>query len=303
MEAANGCGRPRIANASGSLRRNESPNSNFCELPRSCRCVFSSHHEVMNSIHQSPAPSEADAVAINEGRRPRVGVALALILCALIGLKIFERESPLNRQRERPGLERGDIALSDECLEPMIDGWRKVKFAEAPPPESLPEQQFWWTHAWHYIKKADPALVAFDQANWSGWHELSECYSGAGWSMDSRKVICPEPENWPYVVSRFSKGPTRSGIVVFSMFFNDGAPVPPPDFSVQQAINRDMTFVERIGKRLVKTGRRDKSRQCQVFYSQHGEISQQTEKSLIQLHLRSRRQILTRWLDQAEAEK
>ncbi len=256
----------------------------------------------MNTTPQPPSSPEAGATDTNAGQRPRVGVALAIILCALIGLKIFERERSGKRQLDQPGPERGDIMLTDECLPHTIGEWRKVNFAAAPP-DSLPEQQFWWTHAWHYVKQADPALVAFDQANWSGWHELSECYSGAGWSLDSRKVLCADPENWPYVVSRFSKGPTRSASVVFSMFFSDGAPVPPPDFSVQQAINRDMTFMERIGKRLVKTGRRDRSRQCQVFYSQHGEISEQTENSLIQLHLRSRRQILEHCLAQGEADK
>ena len=113
-----------------------------------------------------------------------------------------------NSARQLPGTARGDMVLQQDDLPAEIHGWHQTAFEPAKTPEQLPEGQFWWTHVWHYTNGPQYSIVAFDQADWPSWHELTICYQAIGWTLVDRRVVevRDSPENhWPAVVATLEK--------------------------------------------------------------------------------------------------
>lgn len=228
---------------------------------------------------------------------PRIGWWLAVVLVGMIGLQVF-RNSTGGNAAKSPGQERGDLILAEDSLPATIGDWRRTKFEPPLPPEQLPENQYWWTHSWRYQQIDATALVSFDQADWQGWHELTECYLANGWTMDERKTGSDLSANakWSYVSASFSRGETDRCLVVFSMFFEDGKPVEPRGSLFGQRYGDD-TFVERMQRRAEHNpssaeliGKR--AFQCQVFAPFHGPLTDEFSRQVIELHMKTRSPIV-----------
>ncbi len=101
----------------------------------------------------------------------------------------------------------------------------------------------------------------------SGWHELTRCYRGNGWALESRINIKPKlnPE-WPVTAVYLNQPPGRHAVLLFSLFEESGEPVLPPEGDIVT-----MSLLERavnaIRQRVTKDyGPTPQTYQVQVFF-------------------------------------
>jgi hypothetical protein len=229
---------------------------------------------------------------------PRVGWWLAVVLVGMIGMQVF-RNSSAGNAAKTPGQERGDLVLTEDSLPANIESWQRTRFEPPLPPEELPENQYWWTHSWQYQRSGATALVSFDQADWHGWHELTECYLANGWTMDQRTTgsdLLPPDKDWSYVCASLKRSDTDRCLVVFSMFFEGGNPVEPRGSLFGQRYGDD-TFAERMQRRAEYnpaaaelTGMR--AFQCQVYAPFRGNLTDEFTSQVIKLHTEARLSIV-----------
>jgi hypothetical protein len=142
------------------------------------------------------------------------------------------------------------------------------------------------------------------------WHELTYCYRILDWVIDDRSIQKDEPSAGKYVVARMSKEDGQQGLLVFSVFFENGEWDLPPDFEVSlvNAFASDQGLIGRVAGRfqqpeipqVASTADKADSRralQCQVFISSFDPDSPSQLDAAIQLHLESRRHFRTEWLE------
>ena len=229
---------------------------------------------------------------------PRIGWWLAVVLIGMIGLQLFRSSSTGNSSRI-PGEARGDYVLLEDSLSERIADWQRTKFEPPGPPESLPENQYWWTHSWHYQQTGMAAIVSFDQADWQGWHELTECYVANGWTMEERTLaagLLTPKTNWKYVVASFARGKTERCLVVFSMFFENGKAVEPRGSLFGQLTGND-DWKERLQRRTQYNPSADeftglRAFQCQVFLPFTGQLTDEIASDAVKLHIATRNQFI-----------
>lgn len=230
-----------------------------------------------------------------EQKSPRVGLAVIVVLVGMIGIQFGQKYFQLTVKSQAPGIERGDMPLTESSLPAVVGEWQQVKFL---PPGDAPEGQFWWSHSWHYRTDDVQAIVSYDQADWNGWHELSECYSATGWTLKSRDIEREESSDWDYVVSTFTKGNAHATLV-FSLFFDDGDMVAPWQLSLKQAVKQDMSTMDLLmDRRRHATDRADaRAFQCQVFVPSQHKTGANVRAEAVSLHLQSRKQLREHWLE------
>jgi hypothetical protein len=236
---------------------------------------------------------------------PRTGAWLLLIVAGFVAIQIFNtRPEP-----EAPGPQRGDIVLQRNALPVEICGWHFRGFQPALPSEQLPDGQFWWTHSWNYRRNQLDALVAFDQANWRSWHELTMCYQAIGWTLVNRQVVSIS-DAVSVVQATFEKPSHERATLVFSLFAHDGSLIQPPEIGMPTAQEEesDQSFTSLLNGRLTyklpedaqqssNTETFERILQCQVF-AQHDEpLSDEDVHSLIELHLETLGCFRNAWLN------
>ena len=249
-------------------------------------------------------------------KSPKIGLLLAFVAIGMIAVQLLKTNvNPISATR-KPGPERGDLRLENESLPYEIGTWRKLHFTPAPSPESLSEGQVAWTHSWTFQHDQLVALVSFDQADFRHWHDLCVCYEGIGWTVDARESRIPAEDNfkyssespkshsselerdWPYVIARLSKTNATSSLLVFSLFFDDGDPV---DARVYQPAGSTQDAIGRLFQSRFDQNRRSSNvaslRQCQVIVPYSGDLTQDDEARIIELHLKTREAFRIKWLD------
>ncbi len=126
----------------------------------------------------------------------------------------------------------------------------------------------------------------------SGWHELTGCYRGNGWVMEKREILASEfAPDWHVVVGRFRLPTGLNGLLMFSMFDEDGQPVQ----TVVDDVRR-MNFIQRsvaaLQKRLNKEyGPLPQTYQVQVFIDTVEELNDDAIKVLLENYVRFREMI------------
>lgn len=78
---------------------------------------------------------------------------------------------------------------------------------------------------WKYTGEADAVEVAWD-GYFPGWHELTRCYRGQGWSTGSRRTVRHDGMSWVEVV--LSKPTGEEAFLVFGLVTTGRRPVTPP---------------------------------------------------------------------------
>jgi hypothetical protein len=236
---------------------------------------------------------------------PRTGIWLLLIVAGFVTIQIFNtRPEP-----EPPGPGRGDLVLKQNVLADEIVGWHFRRFEPALPSEQLPNGQFWWTHAWNYHRNKLDALVAFDQANWKSWHELTMCYQAIGWTLVNRQVVSIS-DAVSVVQATFEKPTHERATLVFSLFAQDGSVIQPPETGMPAAQENetDQSFTSLLNSRLtwkMPEGAQQSSNaetfervlQCQVFAQHHATLSDEERHGLIELHLETLGCFRNAWLN------
>jgi len=132
---------------------------------------------------------------------------------------------------------------------------------------------------WKYAGGAERTIVSFDYA-FPGWHELSECYTGQGWGIESRQVSEPVDGRPGFVVMSMNHRPTgRHGRVWFALFDKEGRYVTPmPTDRIEQWQAR---FVSRLSDFSFWGSKDDPDRatfQTQVFVEAYAPLSTTAEE-------------------------
>lgn len=231
---------------------------------------------------------------------PKVFRMCLLLIAAIIAAHLVLSQ-PSNNPLDNPGVRRGDVLLVATNLPAKINDWTQQAFHAPVAPEELPDGQYWWTHSWEFTSTHRAALVSFDQANWHGWHELTECYLAQGWELKERKILqLPSSPNWPCVLAKFTQGHEKL-MVIFSMFYEDGDSAIPRDRIEQltrnpldRRINHSPYAKENKGLRTF---------QCQLSIAHHDKLISEDEQSVIQLHHATRDKLRQHWLDNQQSQR
>lgn len=231
----------------------------------------------------------------------KTSLCLFAVIIGMGLLQTFAR--PTGAGREKPGPSRGDLVLNEDALPAELAGWTRTKFIPAPPVEELPEGQFWWVHQWQYQKDRTTALVSFDQLGETNWHELTYCYTGLGWTIDSREVLQHSDTGGTYAVAKMKMESGEQAILVFSVFFEDGLWATAPGVDLPRLNARGDDYLSKVGDRLrpiISFAASDSSHkralQCQVFVPGLREISPSLIASSVELHRESRERFRSSWL-------
>ena len=197
------------------------------------------------------------------------------------------------------GEARGDIVLPDDCLPGTIGSWEQTEFYSA---QSTAEKgSSLWSDQWLYKSKIGRARVSFDQAGYTGWHELSDCYVGNGWTHMTREIVEQPSGEWPCVVSTFKDPSGQQLLVAFSLFFDEGTGVYPPAYELSRPADEQKGLADNLRHRLsdlhLSRQRLDPTRQCQVMTMGSGDFSAEIREAVVSLHLETRSRLISHWRD------
>lgn len=234
----------------------------------------------------------------NPTASPRLGWWLAAIVLGMIAIQFLAGR--MNAAKQRAGIERNDMVLKEDDLPGEIEHWNRALFTPAKAEEQLAEDQIVWTHSWSFQQDALSAHVAFDQAGFMHWHDLTVCYQGLGWTMTTKSVQSDtdELDRWPVCVAHFKKPDGSEAMLVFSLFFDNGDPVDPRGYEVANSAEEGLRRL--LGARFARDMRTSKVasiRQCQVFVPYSGRLTPEIEDSIVNLHLQSREAFRNKWLE------
>ena len=235
------------------------------------------------------------------------------VVGGLIFLQVMTRR---NETRPSPGPARGDLTLVKGVLPDVIDGWQCINFQPGLSPEQLPDGQFWWTHSWQYQFNSMTAIVAFDQADWRSWHELTVCYQAIGWQLVNRQRIKatsgsdvePTSTRLDQVIAVLEKPPLQKATLLFSLFDQEGKIIPPPEIGmpgtqteqapkgISQTLMDRFTYELPVGAMESAGQTYDRILQCQVFVQHEDPLREEQIQQLSQLHLATREIFRQAWL-------
>ncbi|MEZ6124799.1 MAG: exosortase U [Planctomycetaceae bacterium] len=224
----------------------------------------------------------------NQTEPVRTGLLIVLVVVGMIGLQLAQTRYGSGSSAV-PGPSRGDLILEDSLLPRSLEEWTVTSFTPPLPPDRLPRGQKSWTHSWTCACGGVDAIVAFDQADWINWHDLTLCYVTNGWKMNERPTIVNDEEGdeWPFVRATFTGLNGQSATLVYSMLYSDGSPVDPREFDFH---TESVTLTDRVTKRLRASHGRFSGRsfQCQVFVPDNRLLDGDDQRA-IDLHLMTRR--------------
>lgn len=145
--------------------------------------------------------------------------------------------------------------LSENSLPSQIGPWRRVKFdvVKRESNSQLGEHSRVWT----YRRENQAAQISLDYP-FAGWHELSECYTSVGWTMNERNIHGAQgDESRTYVETGLSKPFDERAYVLFSLIDNkDRCLSPPvqvqthslPERLLNRASERSRQILDRVGQ-------------------------------------------------------
>lgn len=120
------------------------------------------------------------------------------------------------------------------------------------------------------------------------WHELSVCYRGNGWKIDSgqwgRKIHIPSDSNWPLATVDLVQPTGSRAFLIFSFFDASGRPVRPPMIDASQAgfLSRlKLLFNRRWNKNY---GPRSTTYQVQAFFQLSEPLAEAEKQKLIRAY-------------------
>ena len=141
---------------------------------------------------------------------------------------------------------------------------------------------------YRYVEPTGTAyLVSCDFPFASGWHELSVCYEGIGWRLESREIqeAAEADSQPPYELAQLvlTKPDGRAALVTFCAFYENGDPV------VAQRFDYWSQFLSRLTDNDSSTGGRRNTIQAQVVVERADAISDRDRRVSIDLLAEARR--------------
>lgn len=207
----------------------------------------------------------------------------ATLAAAQLAVPLLFREAPrgVSHSSDRA------LALTAEVLPTSFDNLTRLGFSQ----EEREVDDIFGHHSriYEYQNSNGVGLrVSCDFPFGPDWHDLTVCYRGIGWELRSLDVI-PDSTNpqdpWNYVEAHFTKPDGSVGLLVYSVFDEDGVPRNPPTNSFFSDIWRSLEKKHR-------NSQTDKLFQIQVWTVGAGAIEDAQRDSARKLLLESRERLL-----------
>lgn len=130
------------------------------------------------------------------------------------------------------------IAFDETSLPTEMTDWQRVQFTTEHRDRSSDEGEC--SQIWRYRAGNSIANVSMDYP-FVGWHELTHCYEGRGWHVESREIHSPDARptsDGTFVEVEMSMPTGERGFLLFSLFDRDGRPVTPGESHGQRLIKK-----------------------------------------------------------------
>jgi exosortase len=209
--------------------------------------------------------------------------AFGLLAAGQIGLMAWAGANPAIAVA---GVQRA-ANLAENSLPATLGGLQRTKFEIARREQDDIFGEFSRSYVYSDAGGA-PHLVSCDFPFSQGWHELTICYTGAGWRVTKRSTKSAPSDAvggaWRYVEAELERDDGAQGYVVWSMFDEAGEPVSPPLGALRDQIWR--LFVRRSP--YVPT---TQMFQTQVFISDPERISDERKQTARELLAAAREEL------------
>lgn len=179
----------------------------------------------------APAPSQRVAYATPARGFARAfaaaAVAFGLLAAGQFGMMAWAAAHPVTAV---PGVKRA-AELAEDALPATLGGLARTKFETTHRDRDDIFGEFSRTYVYSDSGGAEH-LVSCDFPFSQGWHELTTCYSGAGWRVTERSTNTTPSDAvggaWTMAEAELARDDGARGYVVWSMFDEAGEPVSPP---------------------------------------------------------------------------
>ena len=188
------------------------------------------------------------------------------------------------------------VALSERDLEANPKVWQTVGFETVDRERSSDLGSH--SDSWELTSEYQYSVCSLDQP-FPGWHELALCYTGRGWTLNSRSKLSIPREidasrSWDAVEVTMSKG-DKSGYLIFGFFDAAGEPVEAPaEWDTFEA------FLNRVKNRLSNRARQAflqrEAYQTQLFIVSDTLVSEEEKSRLRAQYSRLREQLRSAFL-------
>ncbi|HMO86040.1 MAG TPA: exosortase U [Lacipirellulaceae bacterium] len=138
-------------------------------------------------------------------------------------------------------------------------------------------------------------LVSCDFPYEGGWHELTVCYRGVGWTLEERTIAESDAEQgWPRMEASFTKPGGVQAFLTVCGFDETGTAIPLPTMSLWEDAWRALTQRETRSHRVAF--------QVQVFTTSGDEIDERTRDTARALLLAARQLLREQIIERGAAE-
>ncbi|HYO23993.1 MAG TPA: exosortase U [Lacipirellulaceae bacterium] len=190
------------------------------------------------------APAASRGPAKDARRRPPWGVvaALALLFAVLPAVHFGRAQTPRGESTAKKSevfaqvLNRA-LAIDQPFLPERVGDLQQVRFFS----QERTREDALGNHSRSHEFADDRGvryLASCDFAYEDGWHELTICYQGVGWTLDSREVLLDPPTDgqpaWPRMEATFTRPGSRYAYLVVCAFDEAGNPVELPTQSLAE---------------------------------------------------------------------
>lgn len=230
---------------------------------------------------------------VARGRQARVLVGS---FCAFFVLQLAIIIAPA---QEGLDIDELTLAFEETSLPEEVANWKRVRYLVEHRDRSSDEGEC--SQIWNYDSGGVIAHVSVDYP-FVGWHELSNCYVGRGWRVESRRIQPtdrPDQDVEEYVQVELNMPNGDHGLLFFSLFDSAGRSVNP-----RREVRRTLTtklaanpLLRFLGSDAATTAPDALSIQIQQFLKTRSRPSAEERERALAHFLEFRDLLRARWLD------
>jgi exosortase len=241
------------------------------------------------TLESPPSPPNTPVTSVFEepasvGNRRVMAAVIPAYLLLAIGYWIADKPS---FDTERAG---GQLPTPDkDRLPKKIGSWELTESAT----QTREASSFYGEHSaiWVYSRTRHTAVVSLDFP-FPSWHDLTWCYAGKGWQIDSQTVRNDLEVPGGFLEVRLSQPTYRHGYLVFCEFDRHGQPFTARPGGTEASLFRHQTTLQRIRNRLgfdSEPGIEPSGPvyQLQVFWEGYDKLSNEDEAAVVDLFVRA----------------
>jgi exosortase len=179
--------------------------------------------------------------------------------------------------------------LDKDRLPAKIASWEQIEFAS----QTREASSFFGEKSsiWRFAKGRHTALVSLDYP-FPTWHDLTWCYVGKGWQIDTQNVRTDLGVPGGFLEVRMTQPTFRQGFLVFCEFDRHGEPLTARPGGTEASLFRHQATLLRARQRLgldpeASVDASGPVFQAQVLFEGYDKLANEEEASLVELFVRT----------------